>query len=177
MKSDRAARLRWCQPELLTGYHELRRGDDRVLSTLRFEPKAAVRWVYADRRSALAKAEWGEWQFSVERKGLSGFIGLGATVPITGTDSGEVKVRAFFLVGKLHLANGRQFQWRGGAARSSSAFLANNGEILLRFDPGSFFDRVNTYVEIQPEALKVREHQLLIALGLYLRLAIGKVWR
>lgn len=83
--------------------------------------------------------------------------------------------RAFFIIGTLQLANGRSFRWRGGATGGgSSAFFANGGALLVRFAAGSIFDRVNTYVDVQPEASAVPECQLLIALGLYLRLAMGK---
>ena len=170
-----AERLRWCQPRLSLGHHELRGAGDEVLGTLGFQAKSAVTWGFTDRRRALAEAGPAQWQFSIERKGVVGALGLGATVHVTGTDSGEVAARAFFITGILQLTNGRRFRWRGGMTENGpSAFLANSGELLVRFEMGSIFDRVNTYVEVQPEAAAVPERQLLIALGLYLRLAMGK---
>lgn len=172
------ARLRWCQPALLQGQHELRAAGDQVLGTLRFQPKPAVTWVYTDRRLAVAELDSGQWEFSVQRKGLSGLLGLSATVPIAGTDSGDVAAGAFFFTGTLQLTTGRRFQWRAGPARGGpSAFLANTGELLIRFDTGSFFDRVNTYIDVQPGASELPERRLLVALGLYLRLAANKVYR
>ena len=159
--SDPGARLRWCQPELpqSLGHHELRGADDRVLGTLQFQPKPAVTWVYTDRRLAVAEVESGRWEFSVERKGVAGFFGLAATVHVTGADSGGVEAGVFFSTGTLRLTTGRQFQWSGGAARRGpSAFRANT-------------------VEVEPAASTVAERRLLIALGLYLRLAMNKVFR
>src|SRR3989442_2020603 len=51
-----AERLRWCQPRLSLGHHELRGAGDEVLGTLGFQAKSALTWAFTDLRRALAEA-------------------------------------------------------------------------------------------------------------------------
>jgi hypothetical protein len=89
-----------------------------------------------------------------------------------------VETRSFFATGVLELARGSRIQWDGGLIRNSpSSFLDPSGRALVRFKPGLVFDRVNTYVEIEAAAVSAPETPLLVALGLYLRLAMNKVYR
>jgi hypothetical protein len=159
------------------GYHELRAADDRVIATLRFEPRPAFRWREPNLRRARAEAGSAHWDLSTVRKGLSGSIGLTATVLITGSNSGNFRSKAFFMTGTLELAGGRCFQWRGGTVSGPSTFSDDEGKVLIRFDRGSIFERINTYVDVQPEAAGLSDWLLLAVLGLYLRLAMNKVFR
>ena len=170
--------LRWIPAKDGAGnYYELR-DDNRVLSTLRFSPKPAVTWGYTDRRHATADAGSARWEFWITRKGFLGSLGLRATVHVTGSHAGEIAAGAFFFNGMLQLDHGRCFKWSGGATEGSNSKFLDEGErVLIIFSSGSIFDKVNAYVEVQPEGLAVSECPLLLALGLYLRLAMNKVYR
>ena len=168
---------RWMQPQTEPGYHELRTGDGSVAGTLRFLPKPAVAWGYTNRRQAHAEIGGRRWDFWIERKGLSGLLGTAATVQITGTDTGTVAAGAFFVRGTLELAGGRRAQWSGGPTRGGPPeFQDEHDRTLVRFETGSIFDRVNAYVVADPGAGSA-DWPLLVALGLYLRLAMNKVFR
>lgn len=171
-------RLRWIQPAIEPGYHELRAGDEQPIATLRFEPRPQVAWGYTDRHRATAQAGSAHWDFWIERSGLAGFLGLKAAVRITGTHDGSLTAGTNFINGTLQLTDGRQFQWSGGASRrGSSTFSDQGGRLLIRFREGSMTERVNTFLEADPEALTRPVEMMLIALGLYLRLAMTKVFR
>jgi hypothetical protein len=170
--------LRWLTATDGVGkYYELRAGD-QVLGTLRYSPKAAITWGFSDRRHATAEAGAARWEFSVERKGLLGLLGFRATIHVTGSNVAQFAAGAYFVNGTLVIEYGRRFEWSGGSVRlSTSRFFDENGHELIAFKPGSIFDSVNTYVEVSPEGTKSQECPLLLALGLYLRLAMNKVYR
>jgi hypothetical protein len=169
--------LLWVQSQMEPGYHELRAAGDQVIGKLRFAPRPAFVWEYKNERRARAEVGSLHWDFRIERKGLAGLLGIGASVPVAGSDTGNFAARASFITGTLELVSGRRFRWNGGAARSPSAFNDESGKLLVEFEPGSMAERVNTYVKVQPAASGISEWPLLVALGLYLRLAMTKTFR
>ena len=169
--------LRWVQPQMEPGYHELRDTAEQIHGKLRFAPGKAIQWAYTDRRRARAEIGTLRWDFSIERTGIAGLLGFGARVPMTGADTGNFAARASFIAGTLELAGGGTFRWNGGAARAASAFTDEHGKLLVEFEPGSMPDRVSTYVNVQPAASGLSQWPLLVALGLYLRLAMTKTFR
>lgn len=170
--------LRWVQPQIEPGHHELRDSREQLVATLEFQPRPAVSWGYTDRRQARGEAGTAGWDFWIERPGLGGFLGISANVSITGTDTGTLKAGTNFIRGTLQLASGRSFQWDGGATRrGSSTFSDEGGRLLIRFREGSMMERVNTHIDLQPETADLPEKMLLISLGLYLRIAMTKVFR
>jgi len=176
--SSRAPRvpkeLRWVQPEAEPG-HELRDADDRLVGTLRFLPKPAVTWGYTDRRRARGEASESHWDLSIERKGLSGLFGLSGTALVDDGHTAVVKAGPFFSTGTLTMANGLRFRWRGSTIEGiASTFLDENGRALVLFRNGSYFTRVNAFVDVQPEAAEMAEWPLLTVLGLYLRLLTNR---
>ena len=168
------AGLRWQQPQVEPGFHELRDGEDHTIATLRFEPRPAVVWQLKDQRRARVDAGASRWDLSIERPGIAGWFGLSAIVSITGRTSGEFHAGAGFISGTLE-SPGEPLKWQGGAARSASAFVDTRGETVVRFNPGSVFDRINAYVDVSPNAGD--RWPFLAALGLYLRLAMNKVFK
>jgi len=171
--------LRWIQPRAQPD-HELRDADDRLIGALRFLPKPAVTWGRTDRR--LARGEFGElhWDLSIERKGLSGLLGLSGTALVD--DGQTAMVRAgpflsFFSAGKLSMANGLRFQWKGSALEGApSRFVDEGGHTLLLFRNSSYLTRVNAFVDVQPEGSQMSEWPLLAVLGLYLRLLANRTF-
>jgi hypothetical protein len=169
--------LRWVQPQIEPGYHELRDRENRVVSVLRFEPRPAVAWQYSDQRRARAEAGSAHWDLRIERSGFGGWLGLSAKVLIAGSDSAQVSAGPYFVTGTLEFPGGRTLTWQGGAARSASAFVDGSGRPVIRFDPGSIIDRVNAYVAVEPSTSDARTGPLMAAIGLYLRLAMNKVFK
>lgn len=169
--------LRWAQPQIEPRYHELRDSGDRVHGTLRFAPKGAVVWAYKDRRRARAEFGPSHWDLWIERSGLSGLLGFSAKVVITGRPNGVVNGGAYFLEATIELENGRRLRWSGGAARSPSTVLDETGAQIVQFEPGSIFERINTYVNFQPAGAQLTEWPLIAAVGLYLRLTMNKPFK
>ena len=97
--------------------------------------------------------------------------------PDRGNGHGEVAAGVYFFTGNLQLVSGLHLRWRGGVSEVSASGFSDEGRPLVRFNRGSFFDRVNTYVVVHPEARDPSEWPLLVSLGLYLRLAMCKVFR
>jgi hypothetical protein len=166
--------LRWVQAGLQPGSHDLL-GD--AGATLRFEPKPAITWAYTNRRRARGAMGPGHWDLWIERRGIAGLLGTRASVLMSGTDVGMLIASAYFMKGTLELMTGHRYLWDGGMARSASAFRDHDGKVLLQFEPGSLLERVNTYLDVQPEAARLSDWPLLAVLGLYLRLAMLKVFR
>jgi hypothetical protein len=168
--------LRWVQLQTTPVSRELRDADDRVIGTLRDLPKPAVTWGFTDRRRARGEVGASHWDLSVERKGISGFFGLSATVLIDAGQTGVLLAGPFFTSGTLSLVSGRRLQWKGGVFEGPSAFLDERGRMLVQFRTGSYIKRVNAYVDVQPEAADMSEWPLLAVLGLYLRLLMNRVF-
>jgi len=166
--------LRWVQAGLQPGSHDLRGDAGTSLATLRFEPKPAITWAYTDRRRACAAMGPGHWDLCTERRGIAGLLGTRASVLMSGTDVGMLITSVYFMKGTLELMTGHRYLWDGGSA---SAFRDHDGKVLLQFEPGSLLERVNTYLDVQPEAARLSDWPLLAVLGLYLRLAMLEVFR
>lgn len=166
--------LRWQQPQVEPGFHELRDGEDHTVATLRFEPRPAVVWQLKDQRRARVDAGTSHWDLWVERPGISGWFGLAALVQFTGRTSGEFHAGAGFISGTLE-GPGEPLKWQGGAARSASAWVDTEGRTIVRFNPGSILDRINAHVEVSAAAGD--RWPFLAALGLYLRLAMNKIFK
>jgi hypothetical protein len=168
--------IEWVQPEFLKGAFQLQH-DDAVVAELRFEPKPAVTWAYTDPRAARATAGGREWRFTVSRPGVAGFLGYTAVVRIEGSDAGSSALTTFVSRGTVEFARGRRLEWRGGLWRGSTSTFARDGATLVKFGSGSPLQRVVTHVEIMPAARGSDEWPFLAALGLYLRMLSGRVWR
>lgn len=169
--------LRWIQPQAAP-VHELRDADDCLIGALRFLPKPPVSWGYTDR--CRARGEFGEsnWQLSIERKGLSGLLGLSGTALVDEGRTAIVKAGPFFSTGKLSMANGRRFRWNGSAIEGvPSRFVDENGRTLVLLRNGSSFTRVSAFVDVHEEAEEIPEWPLLTVLGLYLRLLTNRPFR
>lgn len=169
--------LRWVQAGLEPGTHDLQGADNVSIATLRFAPKPAISWNYTDRRRARAEHGARHWDLRIERGGIAGMLGIRASVVLSGSNTGTLTAAAYFITGALELDNGHRYRWDGGMARSLSAFNDHDGTLLIRFDPGSLSDRVNTYLHVEPEAARLGDWPLLAILGLYLRLAMTKTFR
>jgi hypothetical protein len=107
----------------------------------------------------------------------SWLLGIRASVRVCGSDVGAFAAGAFFLTGVLELSGGRSFRWDGGMERSRSVFEDASGRLLIGFEPGSMAERINTYLDVRPNAAYLSEWPLLAVLGLYLRLAMSKTFR
>ena len=91
--------------------------------------------------------------------------------------TGTVTAGPFFTTGVLSLATGRRFQWKGSLFEGlPSAFVDETGRMFVQFRSGSYFTRVNAYVDVQPAAANGSEWPLLAVLGLYLRLLMNRVF-
>jgi hypothetical protein len=164
-------------PRAEPGYHELRAAGDRVIGTLRFLPKPAVRWGSTDRQSARGEVGPLDWDLSIERKGISGAIGASVTALIDGGRTGTLTCGALFATGVLSLASGRRLMWNGSVLeRMPCAFADDSGRSLVRINSGSFLTRVNGTVDVEPEASDMSEWPLLVVLAMYLRLLMNRVW-
>lgn len=170
--------LHWFQPHkpfTAPRYNELRDVDDHVIGTLRFLPKPAVTWRFTDRERARGEVGSSHWDLSIERKGLSGALGLSGTALIDGGHTGTIKAGAFFSKGALSLASGRRLQWKGSVFEGGPCtFVDEGGRVLVQFNSGSYFARVNGSVDVRPEAADVAEWPLLVVLALYLRLLTNR---
>jgi len=169
--------LRWVQDGVLPGSHDLRAGDGASIATVRFEPRPTISWSYTDRRRARAACGQQHWDLRIERSGIMGLLGIRASVRVSGSDVGAFAAGAFFLTGILELSGGRSFRWDGGMERSRSVFEDASGQLLIGFEPGSMAERINTYLDVRPNAAYLLEWPLLAVLGLYLRLAMSKTFR
>jgi hypothetical protein len=168
--------LRWVQPPSQTD-RELRDGDDRVIGTFRFLSKPAVTWGFTDRRRARGDIGAAHWDLSIERKGVSGFFGLSGTALVDAGSTGVVTAGPFFMTGTVALASGRRFQWKGSRFEGMpSAFVDDGGRTVVQLRSGSYFTRVNAYVDVPPEGGELAEWPLLAVLGLYLRLLMNRVF-
>ena len=168
--------LCWIQPRTEPG-HELRDVEGHVVGTLRFLPKPALTWGYTDRRGARGEVGSSHWGLSIERKGLSGFFGTSGTALIDGGKTGTIKAGAFFMTGALSLATGRRLQWKGSVFEGMPCtFVGDGGRLLVQFNSGSFFTRMNGSVDVQPEAADMSEWPLLVVLALYLRLLMNRIF-
>ena len=172
--------LYWFQPHkpfTAPRYNELRDVEDHVIGTLRFLPKPAVTWGFTDRERARGEVGSSHWDLSIERKGLSGALGLSGTALIDAGHTGTLKARAFFSNGALSLASGRQLQWKGSMFEGRPCtFVDEGGRSLVQFDSGSFFTRVNGSVDVRAEGADLSEWPLLVVLALYLRLLTNRVF-
>lgn len=166
--------LRWVQPGGDTD-HELRDSEDRVLGWLRFLPKPGITWEFTNPHRARGEVGPAHWDLSIERKGISGFFGLSGTALIDAGQTGILRAGPFFTTGTLSLASGRRLEWKGSMFEGkSSTFVDESGRMLVRFRSGSYFTRVNAFVDAPPEAVEMADWPLLAVLGLYLRVLMNR---
>jgi hypothetical protein len=169
--------LYWFQPGTTPVCRELRDASDRVIGTLRDHPKPAVTWDFTDPRRARGEVGSSHWELSIERKGFGGFFGLSGTALIDGGQTGRLDAAAFFSKGTLSLASGRQLRWKGSLIEGASCFFLDEGDRpLMELRSGSYFKRVNAYVDVPHEAEGLREWPLLAVFGMYLRLLMNRVF-
>jgi hypothetical protein len=170
--------LRWIQPFLSERSYELWRDDDSIVATLRFEPKPAVTWAFADPQAARAEAGAEHWRFTVARRGLAGLLGARATIQVTGSHSARLDARSFLAEGILVFSDARRLHWKGKLIRGTrSAFMLDERTPLVSFGSGSPFQRVTARVEISPLGLLTPGWPLLASFGFYMRILTGRVWR
>ncbi len=170
--------FQWTQPDLAARSHELRDPQGQVTARFSFDVTPGLAWSLRDPKVAVVQGDDMRWTFSVQRRGWTGFLGLTAIVTITGPQSGELRAGSFLANGRLKLGDDLSFIWRSSLARpGGSAFLSATLEPLVQFQPGSISERVNAYVHLNRATISQPHTLLLLGLGLYLRLLMGRPFR
>ena len=175
---DSRPRLCWVQPDRQGPLHELRDESGGVRATLTEDRTTRVPWGTRDPRRAAVAAGSGRWEFSIQRQGLAGWLGLSATVHIAGSNRGHLAVGPFLRSGHLLLAATPPILWDERSPRAGGArFLTAMGEPLIAFRSGLVARSVATLVEVEPAGAALSYRYLLIALGRYLELLAGHPFR
>jgi hypothetical protein len=170
--------LSWRQPDLGKPCHLLEDDQRATVARLDFQQQPGVVWNARNPQRADGQAGGSRWTFTIQRSGVSGLLGLSATVLIEGSQSGQVVTGANFVNGKVTLAGAPDMEWRSSATRpGGSRFTSSDGTLLVHFLAGSIADRINTIVEIAPPAMDRPERWLLSTLGLYLRVVGRRPFR
>ena len=166
--------LVWYRPERFGQRIELRRNQDAV-ATLTFDPPPAFAWEYTARHAATAETAGARWRLTVVRRG---FLGLKADVHVDGANTGVLQAGYLLRRGTLTLSEMLDMQWLGGIERTSSDTFENlQGDPVIRFERGDYFERVNARVAVLAEATPPGDVALLASIGLYVRLLMNKVYR
>lgn len=164
----------WFQPARFEREFELRHNEE-TLATLRFESPPIIVWEYKNPHPATLISSHGQWNLSVQRKGL---LGLAGVIQAKGVNDVTLDAGMLLLRGLLVFADGKRLLWRGGLWRNSSdVFVDQVGLPLVRLSPGNFFERINACVTITSPDRPVSELLLLAGLGLYMRFLMNKVYR
>ena len=165
--------LVWYRPERITQRFELRRGQ-AAMATLTFDAAPAIAWELTARHAATAESADARWRITVARRG---FLGLKADVHVEGTNEGVLEASYLLRKATVSLSQMPGYQWAGSITKNSSdVFLHPERFPVVRFDRGSYFDRVNARVAVLAEATP-RDIVLLASLGLYMRLLMNKIYR
>jgi hypothetical protein len=168
--------LAWHQPSFHERAYELREGT-AVVADLRFDPRPAITWAYTDPLAARAAAGDQRWQLAVSRPGPGGFLGFSGTVRVAGRHTASVELRSFLTRGAVAIPGRPAIEWHGGLWRGSTSIFTEGATRLVALSSGSPLERVVTRVEVTARARQYPEWPLLAALGLYLRMLSGRVWR
>jgi hypothetical protein len=163
--------LVWYRPQRLERQFELRR-DGRAIATMIFEPAPAFAWEHTTRHAATVETDAAKWRLRVRRHGL---LGLKADVHLQGSSEGLLRAGFFLTTGTLAIGQTPTYGWRGRLWRRGVDVATHvEGFPVMRFEPGSYFDRIATRISVVAEITPAHDLVLLASAGLYLRLLMNK---